>query len=111
MFRDTALYFSSFVLKPYLHASRRHTQLVSKMDSCLLVGHLVCLEDLLQNSELVRTSSLPLLLVEEIGLGLLVTGRQFDPMKLEQDHRQKHDLPFIVLVIQVKLSELLALRC
>lgn len=108
MLRYTALYFGSLVLKPNLYASRRHTQLVSELHPRLLVGHLVCLKYLLQDCELVWTGPLPLLLVEVI----LVLCREFNPMKLEQDHRQKHDLPFIVFVIvQVKLNELLGLRC
>jgi len=79
------------------------------MHSGLLVGHLVCLEDLLQYGELVRAGPLPLLFVEEI----VIVLREFDPVKLEQDHRQEHDLPFIILVIiQVKIYELLSiLRC
>jgi len=100
-----ALNLGSLVLKPYLHPPGRHTQLVSKLDSGLLVGHLICLENLLQYCELIRTSSLPLFLVKEIAV-VFFCARQFDPVKLEQDHSKKHDLPFIVLVIvQVKLNE------
>jgi hypothetical protein len=40
------------------------------MDPGLLVGHLVCLEDLLQYGELVRASPLSLFFVKEVVLVL-----------------------------------------
>lgn len=108
MLRTTALYFGSFVLKPNLNASGGHPQLISELDPSLLVGHLVRLEDLLQDCELVRASPLPLLLVDVAVV--VVLNRELDPIELEQDHCQQHDLPFIVFVIvQIKLNELLAL--
>lgn len=57
------LHLSSFVLEPDLHSPRRHAQLVCKLNSSLLAGHLVRLEYLFQDGQLIGAGPLALLLV------------------------------------------------
>jgi len=94
-------------LKPNLNAAGGHAQLVSKMDPCLLVGHFICLKDLLQYGKLVGARPLPLFLVEEV---VFVVGH-VHPVQLQQDHRQQHDLSFIVGFLQEVKVHALLLSC
>jgi len=98
------LHLSSLVLEPDLNTTRRHAQLVSKLNTGLLAGHLICLEDSLQDGQLVRAGPLALLLV------MLVreSAWEFDAVELEEDHSKQHHLTFIlaiILIIHVQLND------
>lgn len=105
------LYLCPLVLEPYLNTARGHPKLVSQMNTGLLVRHLVSLKDLLQNGQLVRTGTLPLLLVEPIILGGLV-HRDLHTMELKKNHSKEHDFSFFILiVIKTKIDNLLSVKC
>jgi len=89
------LHLGPLVLEPDLHPARGHAQLVSKLNPCLLARHLISLEYLFQDGQLIRACSLALLLV------VLVreSAWEFDAVELEQNHSKQHYFSFVFAII------------
>jgi hypothetical protein len=100
----SALYLCSFVLEPDLNPSRGHAQLVCQLNTRLLAGHLISLEYLFQNGQLIGAGPLALLLV------VLVreSAWEFDAVELEEDHCKQHNFSFVLavlIIIEVQLND------
>jgi len=74
------------------------------LNTGLLAGHLISLEDLFQNCQLVGAGPLALLLV------VLVreSAWEFDAVELEEDHCKQHNFSFILavlIIVEVQLND------
>jgi len=79
---DPTLHLGPFVLEPDLHSPGRHSKLVGEVHPGLLAGHLISLEYLFQDGQLVGVRPLALLLIVVLE-GVGESAWELDAVELE----------------------------